>query len=119
MAHPPDGITIRHLMHAPHVLPVLAQWFVEEWEPYYGPTGPGCGRLHYPPARRMDRCVRKGIERLGVPPRERPEPLQVARGSPCGKCTRQHDVGHQEREDRDPSPIGRTPDTPRISRSAD
>ena len=36
-----NGTTIRHLVDVPHALPVLAEWFVEEWEPYYGTDGPG------------------------------------------------------------------------------
>lgn len=32
---------ILHLADIPGVLPVLARWFVEEWEAYYGPDGPG------------------------------------------------------------------------------
>jgi GNAT superfamily N-acetyltransferase len=37
----PDSITIRHLLDEPQAVPVLARWFVQEWEPYYGPDGPG------------------------------------------------------------------------------
>jgi N-acetylglutamate synthase-like GNAT family acetyltransferase len=25
----------------PEAIPVLVRWFIEEWEPYYGPGGPG------------------------------------------------------------------------------
>lgn len=32
---------IVRLADVPEAIPVLARWFVEEWEPYYGPAGPG------------------------------------------------------------------------------
>ena len=32
---------ILHLIDAPEAVPVLARWFVEEWEPWYGPDGAG------------------------------------------------------------------------------
>lgn len=32
---------IAHLFEAPEALPTLARWFVEEWEPWYGPDGEG------------------------------------------------------------------------------
>ncbi len=32
---------IVHLVEAPEALPTLAQWFVEEWELWYGPDGAG------------------------------------------------------------------------------
>ena len=35
------AIVIRRLEKVPDALPVLARWFAEEWEPYYGPDGPG------------------------------------------------------------------------------
>ena len=41
MADPKSTVDIRHLFQVPQVLPVLAGWFVEEWEPYYGPEGAG------------------------------------------------------------------------------
>lgn len=35
------GIEVRYLVDVPSALPILAQWFKEEWEPYYGPAGHG------------------------------------------------------------------------------
>ena len=35
------NLRIVHLVEAPETVPTLAQWFVEEWAPYYGPDGPG------------------------------------------------------------------------------
>lgn len=32
---------IAHLIDAPEAAPTLAQWFVDEWTPWYGPEGPG------------------------------------------------------------------------------
>ncbi len=32
---------IRHLFEVPERLPELARCFIEEWGPYYGPSGPG------------------------------------------------------------------------------
>ena len=34
-------VDVRHLVDAPETQPVLERWFVEEWEPYYGTSGPG------------------------------------------------------------------------------
>lgn len=34
-------IEVRYLVEVPTALPILAQWFKEEWGPYYGPTGTG------------------------------------------------------------------------------
>ncbi len=34
-------LRITHLADHPAALPILAAWFVDEWEPYYGPHGPG------------------------------------------------------------------------------
>lgn len=43
MSDIPDGkdVTIRLLADAADAVPVLAAWFVAEWDPYYGPEGPG------------------------------------------------------------------------------
>ena len=35
------SVRIAHLADTPEAIPVLARWFVEEWEPYYGPAGRG------------------------------------------------------------------------------
>ncbi len=35
------NLYIIHLFEMPEVAPTLKQWFVEEWEPWYGPEGPG------------------------------------------------------------------------------
>ena len=32
---------IRHLIDVPDAVPELTQWFIEEWEPWYGDAGPG------------------------------------------------------------------------------
>ena len=32
---------IHHLLEVPAAAPTLAQWFVDEWYPWYGPEGPG------------------------------------------------------------------------------
>ncbi|MDP6388706.1 MAG: GNAT family N-acetyltransferase [Alphaproteobacteria bacterium] len=37
----PDDFRIVHLADVPEAIPILVRWFVEEWEPYYGPDGPG------------------------------------------------------------------------------
>ncbi len=31
--------TIQHVIDVPRALPVLARWFAEEWDPYYGLEG--------------------------------------------------------------------------------
>ncbi len=43
MGTSPDNATttICLLADTPDVVPILAEWFVAEWEPYYGPGGPG------------------------------------------------------------------------------
>ena len=43
MSDTTDGtdVTIRLLADAAEAVPILAEWFVAEWEPYYGPGGPG------------------------------------------------------------------------------
>jgi len=42
MSAPPDlNVTIVPLAERPQVIPVLERWFVSEWAPWYGPTGPG------------------------------------------------------------------------------
>ncbi len=35
------AVEVRYLGDVPSALPLLARWFTEEWEPYYGPAGPG------------------------------------------------------------------------------
>lgn len=37
----PLDLRITHLVDVPDTIPTLVRWFIEEWEPYYGPTGPG------------------------------------------------------------------------------
>jgi len=32
---------MRYLVDVPKALPPLTEWFIAEWEPYYGPKGPG------------------------------------------------------------------------------
>ena len=32
---------VRDLAEVPDLLPVLVEWYQTEWEPYYGPSGPG------------------------------------------------------------------------------
>ena len=34
-------LSFAHLCDVPEMLPVLEQWFVQEWEPWYGPNGQG------------------------------------------------------------------------------
>jgi len=34
-------VPIHHLVDVPHAVPILTRWFIEEWEPYYGPDGSG------------------------------------------------------------------------------
>lgn len=34
-------VTIAHLLEHPHLVPVLAEQFIEEWRPWYGPDGDG------------------------------------------------------------------------------
>ncbi len=41
MTRAAPNLRIVHLVEAPETVPTLAQWFVEEWAPYYGPDGPG------------------------------------------------------------------------------
>ncbi len=41
MTHEPMAVEVRYLGDVPSALPLLARWFTEEWEPYYGPAGPG------------------------------------------------------------------------------
>ena len=36
-----NDIRIVHLMEKPSVIPILTQWFIEEWTPWYGPKGTG------------------------------------------------------------------------------
>ncbi len=36
-----DPPEFRHLTDHPEKLPILAQWFIEEWAPWYGPGGAG------------------------------------------------------------------------------
>jgi len=36
-----SNLRIEHLADHPEVLPTLRKWFEAEWEPYYGPNGPG------------------------------------------------------------------------------
>lgn len=36
----PDISTVL-LADVPELIPTLIDWFVDEWEPYYGPSGPG------------------------------------------------------------------------------
>ena len=35
------NMRIIHLVDMPEALPTLAEWFVSEWEPWYGPAGEG------------------------------------------------------------------------------
>ncbi|MDJ0947755.1 MAG: GNAT family N-acetyltransferase [Alphaproteobacteria bacterium] len=35
------ALRIAHLVDVPETAPTLARWFVEEWEPWYGPDGAG------------------------------------------------------------------------------
>ena len=37
---PPD-VKIVHLVDVPETISILVRWFIEEWEPYYGSSGPG------------------------------------------------------------------------------
>lgn len=41
MIHETMTIEVRYLSDVPSALPLLARWFTEEWEPYYGSGGPG------------------------------------------------------------------------------
>ncbi len=34
-------LQIVHLADAPAAVPILTEWFIAEWGPYYGPDGPG------------------------------------------------------------------------------
>ena len=34
-------VRIAHLIDAPEAVPILVDWFVAEWTPWYGPEGPG------------------------------------------------------------------------------
>jgi GNAT superfamily N-acetyltransferase len=34
-------VEVHHLIDTSRTQPVLERWFVEEWEPYYGTSGPG------------------------------------------------------------------------------
>lgn len=36
-----EGVRIELLADHQEAIPLLARWFVEAWEPYYGPNGPG------------------------------------------------------------------------------
>ncbi len=36
-----ENLRIVHLVDFPQAIPVLTRWFIEEWEPFYGPEGPG------------------------------------------------------------------------------
>ena len=36
-----ETFAILHLCNVPDAVPVLARWFLQEWAPYYGPSGPG------------------------------------------------------------------------------
>ena len=38
---PDKRVTIAHLLEHPHLVPVLAAWFIEEWRPWYGSDGAG------------------------------------------------------------------------------
>lgn len=40
----PGSFRIAPLADVPEAIPLLTQWFTEEWEPYYGPGGPGDAR---------------------------------------------------------------------------
>ena len=58
----PDApeIAIRQLAEIPEVIPVLARWFVAEWEPYYGPNGSGNAETDLQAAldpHRLPRCL--------------------------------------------------------------
>ncbi len=37
----PVSLRILHLAEVPEAIPVLTEWFLTEWGPYYGPNGPG------------------------------------------------------------------------------
>ncbi|MCG8356777.1 MAG: GNAT family N-acetyltransferase [Kiloniellales bacterium] len=37
----PQVPRIAHILDVPDAAPTLARWFVEEWQPWYGPDGPG------------------------------------------------------------------------------
>ena len=41
MSDPHPAANTVPLADVPGTIPALAQWFVDEWEPYYGATGPG------------------------------------------------------------------------------
>lgn len=41
MSHPQATTRIVPLEEVSEMIPTLVQWFVDEWEPYYGATGPG------------------------------------------------------------------------------
>ncbi len=34
-------LEVKYLASVPEALPMLVEWFIEEWEPYYGAAGPG------------------------------------------------------------------------------
>lgn len=44
MAGASETIHVRYLAERPEALPTLVAWFEDEWEPYYGPNGPGDAR---------------------------------------------------------------------------
>jgi len=50
-----QNLRVVHLMDVPEALPVLAQWFVEEWTPWYGSEGPGEAEADLAACRRRDR----------------------------------------------------------------
>ncbi len=49
----PPNTRIVHLIDVPDAKPVLAQWFVDQWEPHYGTTGPGDARAD------LDACAHR------------------------------------------------------------
>ncbi len=50
----PSALRLRHLTDVPDAVPVLVRWFVEEWEPYYGPDGPGDAEVDLRAAKTRD-----------------------------------------------------------------
>ncbi|WP_136658822.1 GNAT family N-acetyltransferase [Nitratireductor sp. XY-223] len=51
-----NEIRIFHLADLPECIPLLAGWFVAEWEPYYGAAGPGDAKSDL-----ADCCRRDGL----------------------------------------------------------
>ncbi len=41
MSQSRENLRIVHLVDFPQAIPVLTRWFIKEWEPFYGPGGPG------------------------------------------------------------------------------